>query len=166
MAKSDVVLEVIGNHNGQKILGKKRLQKLIFLLIASGEEDHFGDFEIYKFGPYSRTLSHKVADMAYRGRIREEVVEYGDFKNSMSSYAVKNDFESNDNLISIAEKIKKLTEFGTLTLEIASTFAYFVGIGHLSLEDAINETKNLKPKKTNQLTISESKRILNILSIT
>lgn len=163
MLKSEFLFNVIAEHKNNRVDGKKRLQKLVFLLISSGEQDVFKDFDIFHFGPYSRSLSHMMEVLVQQGDIQEEIKEIRNF--FMSSYALKSDHPTKLTSTSFQNKVETLGQHDSVTLEIASTCAFYLK-RECSLPEAIKKTKTLKPKKATRDKVLNSIKLLQELSIT
>ena len=59
----------------ERILGRKRLQKLMYLLMKKKNIVVPFHFEPYLFGPFSRDLQFTISELVNRGFIKENVIE-------------------------------------------------------------------------------------------
>lgn len=83
-----------------KIIGKTRLQKLIFLMNQEIFDRAEFEFEPYKFGPYSSKLLAAMDELMELGLIKEAINEYCEPDRFISEYEISSDgLERADQLI-------------------------------------------------------------------
>ncbi|MCE7733348.1 MAG: hypothetical protein GPJ54_00625 [Candidatus Heimdallarchaeota archaeon] len=74
-----------------RIIGKTRLQKLIFLMNQEIFNTAQFDFEAYKFGPYSSKLLSAMDELMELGLIKEAVNEYCEPDRYVTEYEISSD---------------------------------------------------------------------------
>lgn len=83
-----------------RIIGKTRLQKLIFLMDRKILDKSYFDFEPYKFGPYSSKLLAAMDELMELGLIKEQINEYCEPDKYVTEYEISADgLERADQLI-------------------------------------------------------------------
>ena len=83
-----------------KIIGKTRLQKLIFLMNQEIFATADFEFEPYKFGPYSSKLLAAMDELMELGLIKEAINEYCEPDRYVTEYEISSDgLERADQLI-------------------------------------------------------------------
>ena len=96
-----------------KIIGKTRLQKLIFLMDQEIFDLASFGFEPYKFGPYSSKLLAAMDELMELGLIKETINEYCEPERYVTEYEISSDGLEDDNeKIQLHELAKKLNGGG------------------------------------------------------
>ena len=130
----------------KRISGRKKLQKIIYLLQYSGKDFEMNYYYHY-YGPYSSDLQIEVQYLVERGFLLEkkagdtyvyEISKEGE--DFLRNYEEKFASESVFNLEAIDELNKKNASF----LELLSTYVYLLETGY-DKEKAIEKVKKLKP---------------------
>lgn len=149
-----------------RLAGKKRLQKLARLMQAGGL-DLRATFTLHLYGPFSTTIADAVEELVVLGDVEESIIQCGPHRFFQSVYQLANDgeeFFAGELTDKQAAQIVELNRYTAVELEIASTISHFLSSG-ATLEDAISNTKTLKPHKTTPATIDTAMSILKRLNI-
>jgi uncharacterized protein YwgA len=160
---TDLVLAIVASLPGQKVKGKKRLQKLAFLLKEAGLR-YNARFDIRDYGPFSREIAGAANFLAATGRINESEQPVGVSHTFVTIYEL--DIEAQPK-VRLSDKYRKLIlqldQFSTIDLEVAATYQYFRSAG---ASDAIakQKTTELKPTKTSPAVMRNIPKIVNCLS--
>ncbi|MGI6285972.1 hypothetical protein SEF58_09165 [Neomoorella humiferrea] len=131
-----------------KIHGRKRLQKLVYILQSLGYAFP-EEFSYYLYGPYSPELQFEVKTMVDKGLIQES--KDGD----IYSYSLTEDGEKVLNLLNSQQQpylvenlpealVKEVVEQDSQFLELVSTIMYLQNMGYENTE-VIDKAKALKP---------------------
>jgi uncharacterized protein YwgA len=117
---------------GGEIVGKVRLQKMVYLLDQLGLGSGFS-FEYRHYGPYSEDLAEKIEDNVVFGHLAEVIrrrqsdgVPYSVFKASSVGEG-----EKIDNILPldrIADALRKMQERSSTVLELAATIHWLAEI--------------------------------------
>jgi len=155
--KIDKVVDII-NDAGKKIVGRTRLQKIAYLLTATGLDDNFTF--IYKhYGPFSEGLAASAEFGALFGKLNETKAQT-QWGATYSTYTVDDDVPSAEDpsrhtLASIA------AASDSIELELAATALFLFSEGY---SDPWEETSQRKPEKVTQTRIKNAKALLKELS--
>lgn len=155
--KINEVVNIIRDAGG-KIVGRTRLQKIAYLLSATGLDDNFR-FAYKHYGPFSEQLAFS----AKIGTLFEDLVERQDqtaWGATYSTYTVgdvQKAVETNprNSLASIA------VEADSIELELAATAVFLFHDGY---PDPWDETAQRKPEKFTQARLANAKMLLRRLS--
>ena len=164
MTPDRAILAILETVPSRRVRGKKRLQKLSYLWQASGVPIE-ANFKIKYYGPFSSEIEDACALLSLFGDIEEKEVTagYADYLSTEYSLPTEHVVVA----LPVDEEQKKilvnLDGFNTVDLEVASTVLFFVK-SHMSLDDAIKKTKEIKPTKVNLKTIESSRKIIAELS--
>ncbi|QGP92722.1 hypothetical protein MGLY_21110 [Neomoorella glycerini] len=131
-----------------KIHGRKRLQKLVYILQSLGYAFP-EEFSYYLYGPYSPELQFEVKAMVDKGLIQEN--RDGD----IYSYSLTENGEEVLNLLNSQQQpyswenlpealVKEVVEQDSQFLELVSTIMYLQNMGYENTE-VIDKAKALKP---------------------
>jgi len=129
-----------------KIMGRKRLQKTVYLLQQAGVP-FFEKFSYHHYGPYSAELQAEVDRLVDYGLVSEtcnnafytyEITEEG--RKFLETYekVVGEKFSLPSNIV------ERLMRASTQVLEMASTYAYLLEMGYKK-EEALAKALELKP---------------------
>lgn len=130
-----------------KVSGRKRLQKLVYLLSATGARDFRQRFSLHYFGPFSRELASEVDFLVEADLVREQAPD-GD---GAFSYSVTDDQRMKILELYGQEKApwvrlaKELDAIETGKLEAMSTVSYLSKCG-LSGDELRDEFTRIKPR--------------------
>ena len=166
MRTNEFLLAVLCALPEHRVKGKKRLQKLTYLLKEAGAEFD-ADFRLKDFGPFSYDVADAAKMMTYFGEIDESEEEVGYANQLMTVYSLEGKPECKgienlikDNLLIVLEEIDK---FSTLELEVAATVRFLESEG-LDRDAAIERTKALKPTKSREEIIEKVPDILYFIT--
>jgi uncharacterized protein YwgA len=160
MNAEDLVIAVLRALPTHEVRGRKRLQKLAFFAAQTGAEADVRFF-LHDFGPFSAEIAGATDLLSLIGAISEEDAQFERTKRFYKVYRLPDPKGATDQLPSSASgALRKLNEYSTLELEIASTIRYFMCTG-LSDEKAIAATKNLKPSKSEPKIIERAQEALS-----
>ena len=141
MVQVDEATNIVRDAGG-RVVGRTRLQKLAFLLEASGLGSGFS-FSYRRFGPYSDELYTSARDAQLLGLLREEEVETG-WGGTYSIFTA--DQIPRDNVPATRKELAQLAaKADPIELELAATavFLYMQG-----LRDGWAEVAKRKPDKS------------------
>ncbi|NLM70400.1 MAG: hypothetical protein GX181_00370 [Synergistaceae bacterium] len=151
--RATVVADVIQAAGG-RIIGRTKLQKIIYLMTAAGWQSDFS-FRYHHFGPYSESLAEAVDDARILGMVREDVK----FTNAKNPYSVFTLTDGQEAMQGFNEKIgcllKKASDANAVELELAATALFL-----FKDEEYVNpweETQRRKPQKSTGEYISKAK---------
>jgi len=160
MTAEEVILAILRTLPEHRVTGKKRLQKLVYLLSNTGISGP-SDFHIRNFGPFSKEVERASTLLALFGDIEENEVETGYARYLTTEYKLSDLSKSDLDIISEEQKsiLLALDDFTTIELEVASTILFFEkeGCDHAT---AIERTALIKPTKVNTNTLAASEKIL------
>ena len=160
MNAEDLVIAVLGALPAHEVRGRKRLQKLAFFASQTGAEADVRFF-LHDFGPFSAEIAGATELLSLIGAILEEDAQFQRTKRFYKVYRLPDPEGATDQLpSSTSSALRKLNEYSTIELEIASTIRYFMCTG-LSEEKAIAATKNLKPSKSEPKIIERAEEALS-----
>lgn len=155
------VVALLGSLPHRQVRGKKRLQKLSYLLKESGTPCP-ADFVLKDFGPYSTEIARGASLLAATGQIQERSEEVGPARRIVSVYTLSEEIDApmlDENSI---ERLRCFNNFSTIELEIAATIQYFIAQGSTS-ELAEEQTKRMKPTKAKPIVLSAARKVLGCL---
>jgi uncharacterized protein len=154
-----LVLAILNDLPGRKIQGRTRLQKLAFFAVESGASSDVS-FSLHNYGPFSLQVAQATELLSLMGEITEEEIPLGPLKRYKKVYSLPNPAVVSESLPARASKVlHDLNRYSTIELEIASTVRYFLTVG-LSPDDAIRETKKLKPSKAQATIVGRAEEAL------
>lgn len=162
MHTEEFVLSLLSSMPDHKVMGKKRLQKLVFLLKAAGAECKT-EFSLKNFGPFSADVEQSAAFLALTGDIieREEPTGYAGYLTTV--------YELSDECKDVPPLdptkigcLVCLNSFSTVELEVASTIKYFLDNG-FERDNAVDKTVYLKPSKATRYVVGKALKALSCL---
>jgi len=154
-----LVLAVLSAMPHHKVPGKKRLQKLSFFAVQTGAVSSVRFF-LHDFGPFSAEVASATDFLSFIGAIAEEEAQFVRTKRYYKVYRLTDPTIVQEFLpAQVAGALDALNEYSTIELEIASTIRYFITAG-LSLDKAIEATKELKPSKSQPKIIQRAEEAL------
>lgn len=155
---------IVGTLNcvpGRKIVGRKRLQKMVHLM-KEGGVDVPAVYYLHHFGPYSSEIASVTDNLVITGVINEQIEPLGVFGQYIATYQ-NSQQPSNVNFPAKLEAlVQRLNSYSTVELEVASTIAFLTSAGD-SLPDAIQKTRHMKPFKAIEPVLEKAKTILSIV---
>jgi uncharacterized protein YwgA len=142
-----LVLAVLDALPRKEVRGRKRLQKLSYFAVQTGTNSDVRFF-LHEFGPFSAEVAAATDILSLVGEVSEEEIQIGRAKRYFKLYRLANPAASSEKLpASSRSALKKLNEYSTIEIEIASTLRYFMSKG-MDCEGATKKTKELKPSKS------------------
>ena len=160
---SDIVVGVVALNDGQ-LVGKTRLQKTVFLLVACGlESDVY--FDYHNFGPFSSDLAIAIDDAVDAGRLDVDK-KYGYHEVPYAIYCTEEDAPEELGELpasKVREILQVLSRHSALELEVASTSHYLREAGYG--DAAIEEIKVRKPLKASGKRLERSLQLLHDLGL-
>ena len=155
--KINEVISIVGEAGG-RIVGRTRLQKVAYLLTATGLDDNFKF--IYKhYGPYSGDLASSAQFCSLIGNLTEEKAQtqwgavYSTY--TVDGFQPQNEATPRSQLATIA------ANSDSIELELAATAVFLAREGY---DDPWGETSQRKPEKVTQARIQNAKALLAELS--
>lgn len=155
-----MLVNVISAHKRQKIEGRIRLQKTIFLLKHLGlpfEER----YKYLHYGPYSEGLSYEIKELKKYNLITETGgPPHGPYfyKIEPSGKKVLKSFQDAKLEKKIRELVGIIENYDPRTLELLSTVYYIKNAGYTSKE-AWKSLRELKPDRVNDKSLKSSKEL-------
>lgn len=143
---------------GGKIVGRTRLQKIAYLLAATGLDDSFR-FSYKHYGPFSEQLASSAKFGALLGSLHERQ-DNAAWGGTYSTYTVDEapELEGTDARSSLATIASKAD---SIELELAATAVFLAYEGY---PDPWSETAQRKPEKATDLRVGNAKSLLADLS--
>lgn len=126
---------------GGRVVGRTKLQKLTYLLVAAGLEDDV-PFMYKHYGPYSESVSVAVREARLLGLLREQE-ELASWGGTYSVYSVDG-LPAEDVPPARVEIARIAAASDAVELELAATALFLAREGSI---DAWGETKRRKPEK-------------------
>lgn len=135
------VVQIVGDSGG-RVVGRTKLQKIAYLLEATGLGDGFS-FEYRQYGPYSEELSSAARSARLLGVLKEDehATTWGGFYSIYSVSAGTNADTARTQVAKIAAGAD------AIELELAATAAFLASEGNA---DPWGETAKRKPEKASQ----------------
>jgi uncharacterized protein YwgA len=158
MPLEQFIKETVAATPHRKVEGKKRLQKLVFLLDQAGFESG-ASFLLKDYGPFSREVESAADIMSVFGDLAEQPVQTG-YSNYIAIEYSLPDTEGVSPSKEMVDIVEFLDRFRTVELEIASTIRFFE-ISGASRSEAVDRTKQMKPSKSTERVISAANSILS-----
>ncbi len=163
MGSNDAILAVLAASPNHRIEGRKRLQKILWLVKLAGLPVD-AEFEISHYGPYSERVANTADLLSVIGKIDESEEPLGSFNMIQSVYTLPSQPLSGGRDAPALPGpynglVAFLSDFSTTELEVAATIGYFKQSG-LSESAAIARTRSMKPNKTISPVLAKAKHIL------
>jgi uncharacterized protein len=131
MEREDKVAAIVGAAGG-KLIGRVRLQKIVYLLDQLGLKSGF-NYSYHNYGPYSRELDNAAADALAFGLVEETFEHRASDGAPYSIFALRPDIEPNGEVFSHLgqDRAKRLVEHlkneNVTVLELAATIHWIAG---------------------------------------
>lgn len=164
METSAAILAILNSLPDQQITGKKRLQKIVFLLKENGL-DCDAEFELRNYGPFSVGVARSTETLAFTGQIDEADAEVSFHPRLFTTiYKLDKDQAKIEEELpqEQVEFLLNIEKFKTVELEIAATARLFMSTG-LRRNEAIAATKKMKPSKSTDRVLVEADKVLDLL---
>ncbi|MFV1441241.1 MULTISPECIES: hypothetical protein [unclassified Phaeobacter] len=143
---------------GGKVVGRTRLQKIAYLLYATGLDDNFR-FAYKHYGPFSEQLASSAEVGALLGELneRQSPTSWGGTYSTYSlDEADRRDADSPRCVLA-----SKASEADSIVLELAATAVFLMIDGY---GDPWEETAQRKPEKATQARLTAAKDLLSSMS--
>jgi uncharacterized protein len=163
MEPATFILALLEASPEHRIEGKKRLQKLAYLLKESGANCN-AKFKLKDYGPYSYDLDEGAQLLSLFGDIEQTEMDVGYANNIMTVFRLSSDPNSIEAKLDERARavLNCISRFRTVELEVAATIRFFESSG-FSHVDAIEHTKRLKPTKSNPDVLKSAQEALECL---
>ena len=144
------VVQIVSDSGG-RVVGRTKLQKIAYLLEATGLGDGFS-FEYRHYGPYSEELSSAARSAKLLGVLREDehATAWGGF------YSVYNVSSGTTEDTARTQVAKIAVEADAIELELAATAAFLASEGNA---DPWGETAKRKPEKASVTRMAGAKNL-------
>ncbi len=153
----ELVAQIVSDAGG-RVVGRTKLQKIAYLLEATGLGDGFS-FEYRHYGPYSEELSSAARSAKLLSVLNEEelATTWGGF---YSIYSVSSGTSEDTPRTQVA---KIAVNADAIELELAATAAYLASVGYT---DPWGETAKRKPEKASSTRMEGAKNLYRRLQQT
>lgn len=164
MKEADLVVAIIAL-NGGKLVGRTRLQKVVYLLHQCGLDGDL-EFDYDKFGPFSADLARATDVAKFLKRINEvkktgyHEVPYSEFTTNEPPPDRVGNLSADD----VRKALRRMNKYSAVDLELAATMAFLTEYG-VSPEDIVPTVKKLKPVKATDRHLRRSRKLLKELGI-
>ena len=166
MELDDLLTYVIALNQDRRVVGKTRLQKIMFLLdqCGLGSDSRYG---YHYYGPFSADVAEAADDATLSGRLRFEEsrgfydIPYGTYEISDENIAIPARLGSLPKAV-VQKKLDVMSGYSAIELELAATIQYLREQG---FSDAINDVKQLKPAKATAARLQQAEELLHKLEL-
>ena len=155
--KINEVTSIVGDAGG-RIVGRTRLQKIAYLLTATGLDDNF-KFSYKHYGPFSSELADSVEFGSLIGNLTEEKRETG--WGSVYSIYTLDDFQPPNETTPRSQLATIAANSESIELELAATAVF---LAHDGYDDPWEEISQRKPDKVTESRVQNAKALLSKLS--
>ncbi len=131
-----ILLNIVG-----EVKGRKKLQKIIFILQQKGA-DFQENFIFHYYGPFSYDLQFEIDDLVESGLINETGNVNFTYRLNESRSST---LDRNDSLYTYESLIQKLNSQSSPLLELVATIYYLKANGYNDDEKIVKKVKVLKP---------------------
>ncbi|QAY95101.1 hypothetical protein CWB41_04635 [Methylovirgula ligni] len=160
MDAEGLVLGVLQAVPGNVVRGRKRLQKLAYFAIKTGAAAEGVKYSIRDFGPFSLQVANAASFLSFVGELEERDEPIGRSQKFVKVYSLANLGSTAPNLPDSTQvALKKLSEYSSIELEIASTISFFISQG-MTNDQAIKATRELKPAKSAEQIVQRAEEAL------
>jgi uncharacterized protein YwgA len=161
MSPDELIISIL--NEVAEVTGRKRLQKIAFLLKESGVSCNVR-FSMLDYGPFSKEIAKATEQLCFLGQIEERNERAGINRTFVTVYSLnRRPMKTATKLSNVHSKfLLAMNRYSTIELEVAATIRFLIRCG-LSEKDAIRQTKSMKPIKSVPKVIEHSKRILEAL---
>lgn len=139
---------------GGRIVGRTRLQKVAFLLTATGLDDNFR-FSYKHYGPFSDELAHSAEIASLIGKISERQ-DRASWGGTYSTYSVDAPIVL-DRTSARAMLASEAANADAIELELAATAVFLSAEG---FDDPWGETARRKPEKSTSQRMANARALL------
>jgi uncharacterized protein len=153
-----------------KIRGRKKLQKLVYLLKAEDRWPFENGFIMHFFGPYSSSLAARVDDLTESGLLDENSNQFGN-EVTEYQYSITDKGEEHlreleklnteeEKLPGLIERFKQLDKCPVWQLELAATLVYWMRWG-MNWDEALAATAEKKRTDTGNSDFQIAQKLAN-----
>jgi uncharacterized protein YwgA len=153
---AEKVAQIIRDAGGE-VVGRTRLQKIAYLLSASGLENGFA-FSYRHYGPFSEDLATAARDADLLGLIKENE-QQASWGGTYSIYVADAPQQFTDTATRI-DLATKAAKSDAVELELAATAVFLAKEGH---KDPWAETARRKPEKSDDGRVVKAKELYRTL---
>ena len=150
------VVQIVSDAGG-RVVGRTKLQKIAYLLEATGLGDGFS-FEYRHYGPYSDELSLAARSAKLLGVLEEEecTTNWGGFYSVYTASVGASGNSARSQLAKVA------VSADAIELELAATAAFLAREGNI---DPWGETARRKPEKATDVRVAGAKKLYERLEL-
>jgi uncharacterized protein YwgA len=141
----DYLASVIANCHDQQVIGRTKLQKIIYLLQECGLPSNYS-YSMYFYGPYSEDVKADLAVLKYSHIIDETLAsKKGEEGEYYVLKVIDKEFEPID-LSNWRDAIEEMDNTDSVILELAATYVEFRDSGYdeKEAEERVRRMKGLK----------------------
>lgn len=149
----DEVTDIIRDAGG-RIVGRTRLQKIAYLLTATGLDNSFR-FSYKHYGPFSEDLASSAEFGALLGKLNERR-DQAAWGGTYSTYSI-DDVHGLDRTSSRHNLASVAVEADSIELELAATAVF---LAHEGYDDPWDETTQRKPEKATPARLRNARSLL------
>lgn len=161
----DIVVEIIAL-SGNRLVGRTRLQKTVYLLDLCGMESGAA-YYYFNFGPFSDDVANAISDAQFSGEVMEStehrMIDGAPFSVFTGTKSLSSDKLGKIPIESAKKIIDKLAAAPSVILELAATIHWLYSIEHIV--DWRSELRRRKGSKTYGGRAEEAGRLLEHLGI-
>ncbi len=128
----------------KEVVGRKRLQKMIYILKKSGV-DFSERYSFHFYGPYSEELSTRVEELSNLGFIQENKEKekgYYQYRYQLTNEGISFLNQAETELPDVSAFIEEMNEQSSRFLELVSTMLYFDNFSKEEVEDKVLTVKS------------------------
>ncbi len=128
----------------KEVVGRKRLQKMIYILKKSGI-DFSERYSFHFYGPYSEELSTRVEELSNLGFIQENKEKekgYYQYRYQLTNEGISFLNQAETELPDVSAFIEEMNEQSSRFLELVSTMLYFDNFSKEEVEDKVLTVKS------------------------
>jgi uncharacterized protein YwgA len=161
MELQNLLSYIVALNTDSRVVGKTRLQKMIFLLDQCGLESN-SRYSYHYYGPYSADIAEAAEDATLFGCLEFEEhsgfynIPYGTYEVSDKNLHIPANIGSLDK-DTVQRKINIMSNYSAIELELAATIQYLRKQGSVN---AIEEVKQLKPAKATDSRMARARSLL------
>lgn len=155
--KINEVVSIVGEAGG-RVVGRTRLQKIAYLLTATGLDENF-EFIYKHYGPFSADLASSAEFGALIGNLTEEKTQT-QWGAVYSTYTVDG-FQPPQVMTARGQLASIAAASDSIELELAATAVFLAREGY---DDPWEETSQRKPEKVTPVRLQNAKALLTQLS--
>ena len=161
MELQELLSYVVALNKDAKVVGKTRLQKMIFLLDQCGLGSS-AKYSYHYYGPYSAEIAEAAEDASLFGALEFDEkpgfynIPYGTYEVTDKNLHIPPIIGSLE-IHTLQEKLTIMSEYSAIELELAATIQYLRKQGSFN---AVEEVKQLKPAKATDSRMARARKLL------